>query len=341
MIGGKPHLFGVLTLKYEQESFLMNMKKQIVKYFFMFVAVLSTAYFWFMVFRIVNSTNTENWFLPIIVFSVMFTSWALAILLENNHWHFFIFELILIFSGFIFGQTLFMIGSSFIAMIVLYLGTVWVHESMEARIKLNIWMSLRLGRRLFVTAISIIIIGGFLIPVVLSGREKVLPLINITDNQTRVITKVMSIFDSNLKNNNLTQMTVDEYIAKEEGNRINNNTGGGVSHLLDTKNNAILIAGRKSISKMVSRDVKGDEKMINIFTEIINNKINDYFNTEISQASDFAPLFFSGLSFFAVFSVGSFVTSFLTFLVTIIFKVLLLTKLVKVGTKEVQVEVIE
>jgi hypothetical protein len=207
-------------------------------------------------------------------------------------------------------------------------------------------MSLRLGRRLFVAAITLVVIGGFLMPVLLSGEKRALPLISIGEKQIGMIGKVIAIFDPNLDAKKSVKMTVDEYILKQQANSMDSNESGLRGKAIPEgfatiERRTILVAGRTSISKLVERDVGGDEKIMSIFVEVINGKINNYFNTEVSQASGFAPLLFSALSFFAIFSIGSFITSLLTFLVAVIFKLLLLTKLVNLGTKEVQVEVIE
>lgn len=310
----------------------------------MFGAILSSIYFWFIISNLVNTTEAENWLLPVLIFGVMFVFWSLAVLLENKKWKFLLFGTILILGGVIFTQNILYFIASIVATGILYLGTVWIHESMDARIKLSIWMNLRLGRRLFVAAMTLVVVGGFLVPILLSGKERTLPLINIGEGQIGLIGKVISILDPNLSAQESTDMTVDEYILKQQGQA--NDNDNNLSHknstngFVDIERRVILTAGRTSISKLVERDVSGGEKIMVIFAEVINNKVNNYFNTDMSQASGFAPLLFSALSFFAIFSIGSFVTSFLTFLVAIIFKILLLTKLVKIGTKEVQVEII-
>ncbi len=320
-------------------------KKNITKYFFMFGAIVSAVYFWGIVFGLVSTTKSENWLAPVVIFGVMFIFWSLAIILGERKLEFFLFGVGLIFVGLIFSQDIFFIVVAILAVIILFVGTVWVHDSMKARVKLNIWMSLRLGRRLFVAAISLVVIGGFLMPVVLSGEKKTLPLVNITEKQIKLVGKAVSLFDSNLEEGGLSEMTVDEYIMKEqEGiSDQHKNILGSKSiskEFTGIEKQIILTGGRESVSRLVARDVRGDEKIMNIFAEIINNKINNYFNTEVSQASGFAPLFFSVLSFFAVFSVGSFVTSLLTFLVAIIFKLLVWIKLIELGKKNVEVEVI-
>jgi len=319
-------------------------KKKIVKYFFIIGAVISSIYFWRTIFKLISATEVECWISAMAIFSIFFIFWSLGTLLEDKRWNFFLFEGVLIFTGIIFSQDQFFILTAFLAWGILYLGTIWVHDSMKARVRLNIWMSLRLGRRLFVAAITIVIVGGFLMPVVLSGEKKVLPLINITDNQARLVSKMMSIFDSNIDENGLASMTVDEYILKEQKgfrserkNILNNNS---TTAFTEIEKRAIIANGRASISKLVARSVQGDEKIMSIFTEMINNKINNYFNTEVSQASGFAPLFFSILSFFAIFSVGSFITSLLTFVVAVLFRLLVLTRLIEIGKKKVEVEVI-
>ena len=322
------------------------MKKNITKYLFMLGAILTSIYFWFIISNLVNTTEAENWLLPVLIFGVMFVFWSLAVLLENKKWKFLLFGAMLILGGGIFTQNILYFIASIVAIGILYLGTIWIHESMDTRIKLSIWMSLRLGRRLFVAAMTLVVVGGFLVPILLSGKERTLPLINIGEEQIGLIGKIVSIFDPNLNAQESVEMTVDEYILKQQGQANDSDNDNNLSYknnsngFVDIERRAILTAGRTSVSRLAERDVAGEEKIMGIFAEVINNKINNYFNTDMSQSSGFAPLLFSALSFFAVFSIGSFVTSFLTFLVSGIFKVLLLTKLVKLGTKEVQVEII-
>ena len=96
-----------------------NIKKETTKYFFMFGAITSAVYFWLVISRLVNTTESENWVLPIIIFGVIFIFWSLAILLENTRWRFLLFEGVLIFVGIIFTQNIFFILTALLAIGVL------------------------------------------------------------------------------------------------------------------------------------------------------------------------------------------------------------------------------
>lgn len=302
-------------------------------------AAVSTVCFWQIILSLVDTIDAENWLLPVVIFSIMFIFWSLAIILEDRKTNLFIFGSTLILLGGFFAQNIFFAGISFFAIGILYLGTVWIHQSMDSRIKLNIWLSLRLGRKLFVMAFSLVVIVGFLMPILLSGEKRILPVINVGEKHISLVGRMVAAIDSNFNFEELSTMTIDEYILKEQGRSIGTEIKNQ-KNLINSEIEIILLSGRADIAHLANRKVHGQEKIMDIFIEIINNKINSYFNTEISQSSDFAPFLFSAFSFFAVFSVGSFVTMFLTFFVAVIFKILLLTNLVQISKKNVQVEVI-
>ncbi len=322
----------------------IKMKNKIIKHFFLAGMVLSAWFLWWSIGSLIKTSITENWFYPIIFFSLFFVTLSLATILTENKRKLFLFGGLAILGGVFFADNkITYLLVAMIAMTLLFLGMQIVRKEMAERIKINIWSNLRFGRKLFVLAVTVIIAIGFLSTPLLSGDKKSLPKIGISEKQVRLISKVMTTFNSDIKGEELEEMTIDEYILKIQ---IKN----GDSSLLEktlaldpSYKVAILTAGRESVGKLAGRTVDGEEKILSIFSEIINNKINDYFNVNVEYGDytiALAPWLFIALAFLTIFSIGMFISPLLILIVRIMLALLVAVGILKIEKKETKMEII-
>lgn len=105
----------------------------------------------------------------------------------------------------------------------------------------------------------------------------------------------------------------------------------------------ILSEGRKKLSEMVGFELRGDEKVSEIMSEVINNKISSYFNPAAGNqgGSTVLPFALAALMFFTVVPIGSFFSTFWILLAQFIFFLLVRFGLVGVAKIQKEVEVIE
>lgn len=321
-------------------------KKDSVKYIFAGLAVASSLFLWIIIDGLVNTATSENWVLPAALFSAVFTLWATVVMLEESKIKLAVFSGVLCGVGLLLAQDTLLILSVVTGTVVMFFGAMAIRDSMFNRIKISIWTSLRLGRRFFVMAIVVVIVGGFLMPVLLSGKGRSLPILNIEDGKFRIFSKTLALVDPSIEFEELDNLTVDEYVLRQQllAMKKAQQDGGlleGTEIVLSEKEKDWLItSGRASVTSLVERRVSGDELIVSVFVEIVNNKINGYFNTGNGVSSEFAPWVFAGLAFFAILSVGSLLSLISVIVVIGIFKILLLTKVLKIDTKSVEVELI-
>jgi len=150
----------------------------------------------------------------------------------------------------------------------------------------------------------------------------------------------MSIVDPDLFNQNGELSTVDEFVFQKfkKDNLYN------VDKIDDFQKENILNEGRSSVSKMTERTVGGEEKMMNVFVEILNKKVDDFLSLNTGYLDQDMPvmhLVFTLIIFLTVSTTGMILSLFLILLVGIIFKLLVLVGLLSIDKKAVNMEIVQ
>ncbi len=333
------------------------MKRQVIKYAELLLVIIFAFLLWQSANRIIQTSQTENWLQPIIFFSLFFICWSLgAILIKNNRLFFGVSMLALIIP-LIFTANIFLFGVIIVSGVILWTGKKVVQNELKLRIKISVWNSLRLERRFFVFAIALILTGQYYFGVNQLDTNKTLPEFKINSQQTRWATKILSKFDPSFKSgDNTEEITVDDFILKKinqdenSANIVDVKNDIPLGYIVDNdsieklKKQSILKEGRESISKMVEHKITGNEKMMDIFSEIINKKINKFMNVNVGYVDQNIPIMhwiFTGLLFLSIVSIGMFLSPFLIMLTWLLFKIMISVKFVSVGKKMIEVEVIE
>lgn len=333
------------------------MKKQIIKYVELFLVAVFAFLLWQSSNEIIQTAQTENWWRPIIFFSLFFICWSLGAILIKNKWLFFMVSMASLMMPLIFVANIAFLGIIAISGVILWIGRNVVKNELNSRIKISVWNSLRLERRFFVFAIALILTGQYYFGSSYLDQNKKLPEFKISDRQSLWAIRILSKFDSSFINSNDGEIvTIDDFILKKMNNReysaeiiaAGKNVPSGYivkdDNFEKMKRQAILNEGRENISKMVERKIVGDEKAINIFSEIINKKINKFMNVNIGYIDQNIPIMnwvFTGLLFLSIVSAGMFLSPFLIILTWLIFKAMISVKFVIVENRTIEAEVIK
>ena len=101
--------------------------------------------------------------------------------------------------------------------------------------------------------------------------------------------------------------------------------------------------GRKKLSDLLEREMKGDEKTSFVFSEIINKKINENFQSNISKEKGNStwPIVLTFILFLTIWPLGSLLADGLAFGTGFIFWLTLKFKLVKIVKVMVEAQRIE
>lgn len=331
------------------------MKKQILKYSLAFSIMLYAFLSWFSVDRAINVPGSSTWLIPMMCFSLFFIALSLGVLIIKEKFllHIilgvsFLFSLIFAFS---IGHIIILLFSC----LLVYLAMERISNELKENIKLNIAKSMRTGRILTVLALALSITSQYTSEVINSEKANVLPKLNF--NFT--ISKVIPIIYPDLKDSNGNVFTVDNFILEVAQKK----SGGILGGILNSqelaegdvsidKNKAeqiilnnqekILKDGRASFGKLSGKDLTGQEKIADVFSEIINNQISKYFSPNLEK-SDFplATFFMSFFLILTIISIGPFMAIIAGYVAIFIFWLFKKTKLVIVSSVMKEVEVIE
>ena len=326
------------------------MKKQAVKYIGLLTIFSSALFLWWSAKNIIETPQTENWFLPIVLFSSFFIFWSLGLILIKNDWLFYGLSVLSVMISFIW---FFSWGYALVvavALISLFAGRKVAQDEMSARVKISVWNSLRLERRFFVFAISLILTGQYFFSGGQMTAAKSLPQLKISDKQAEYLTKIFSKFDPTLKSQkNINKMTVDEFILLNAGQDgeydydYNNLSAENKNILLKKKKQMILQKGRENLSRMAERNILGNEKILDVFTGIVNNKINKLADNNIGYLDgeiSLTYIIFSILLFLTIFSLGMLISPILILLTWLMFKFMIVVGLIGIKNKTVEMEII-
>ncbi|HFC77024.1 MAG TPA: hypothetical protein ENJ27_02240 [Candidatus Moranbacteria bacterium] len=333
----------------------IKMKRKIVKYTELSLVVIFAFLLWQSANKIIQTSQTESWWQPIIFFALFFISWSLGAILVKSKGLFLGTYMLALFSVLFFTTNIFLLGIIILSSSILWIGRSVVRDELDSRIKISVWNSLRLGRRFFVFAIALILTGQYYFGVSQLDKNRTLPEFKISSRQSQWITKALSQFDPAFKSSNNKAMTVDDFILNKMANDKNYINSINLENNFDKKlipkigfekdtKQAIIEKGRESISKMVERTVSGDEKIMDIFSEIINNKINNFANVNIGYVDQNIPIMhwvFTGLLFLSIISIGMFLSPFLIILTWILFETMVRLKFIAVDKKMIEVEIIK
>ena len=107
----------------------------------------------------------------------------------------------------------------------------------------------------------------------------------------------------------------------------------------------ILRKGRKQISDLIKRPVRGDEEVASVFSQMISTKIEDFINFDAGKSSygsaSYLPVILTFLLFLSILSFGSFFGPLWVMLAQVIFWLMVKLRWVKINKIMVEQEVIE
>lgn len=297
------------------------------------------------------------WGIDSIVLKDSFGSWLLVFVLISSWFIVFLLNLILIEKKRLFfpaaGISLLIslfFTFSFVQLILIFIGMIFclwaywlVNREKKMIVLVEVWRMVRPARMAVVLILSLIISGQFYYNIISSGIEDWAPKIDFGDTEKKVVAKFISVFDSSFRVENIEKITVNEFVARKIVENQERQEGFFIEKEVapDVLSELVLEEGRVSFSNMVGREVSGDEEVFNVFSEVVNNRINDFFQTNIeSEYVIFIPWTIFIMLFLMTFSIISFLTPLLVYTTKVIFAILLKLKLVSVEKISIEKEVI-
>ena len=203
-----------------------------------------------------------------------------------------------------------------------------------------------MGKFKIVLALSLLISSQYFFITNNPNGQKVIPKLDFSLITSKVVEPVLSFVNPSFKSIPKGELTVDEFIIHSQQNIDKTNSSEEINssriQFLQKNNEMIVQEGRRQLSQMVGRVVGGNEKMSDIFAELINKKINDFFQPKINDDSSFSFYSYAVaiILFITIWPLSSILTILWFLIIIFIFKIFVYFSLVEIKKVTVQKEII-
>lgn len=323
-----------------------DVKYQILKYSLAFLLLIFAFFLWRSIDRAIFVEGASVWKVPFVWSSLFFGVLALAILLIKERTVSLSAMAVSFLISFFYSYSTFHGLILLIAILLVLVAEGKMRDDFRERLKINLGKNIRAGSIFVVFAISLTIATQYYFETKDLATDKYLPRLEMDQRTSSLALKALSNFMPQAKDLGNPEMTVDQFLlgiyARQMG--IGEASSPSVENSLiqeqlkkldptqrtlveeklkSAENNPALDEGRKQISKLALREVKGSEKIGDVFSEILNKKISGYFMPNIISHES-SPLF-SGIIALILFLTAVSLGSSLMFLWIWVIKIIFFT----------------
>jgi hypothetical protein len=331
---------------------------------------------WLSVSRAVTVPDSSTWAVPMILFSAYLILICLDIILFRE---LLLLELILIGSlalSFLITPAWLQIGAIFISSYFLFVSSRNIREDMELNIKISIWKSLQAGKSFLLMAVTLLIAMQYFTVINNFAGEKKVPHFDVSFVTKKVAIPFVSAINPQFKVLKDETLTVDQFILQSQDAALKNlELNAENEQLVDSKiplelpaaqrdalkkqamekfiaaqqqvieknQELILIDGRRQLSELSGNSLTGSEKISDVFTGLVSNKIDEYFNPKTAggQKSSVFAIILATVLLLTIYPLGSVMTVVWFLLVKFVIFIFLKSDVLKVGSMTVSKEILE
>jgi len=305
----------------------MPEKQKILKYILIFLTLLFSFLVWFSVSQAINVPTASNWGIPILWFSFFFISLSLCLVLIKR----LVFAELIILATF-FLSLLFVfiwegIFQHILVILISFLFASWgirrIRQDLKLNIIIDLWKTLRTGSALLIFAFSLIIASQYYWETKNTSLENTLPKFKIDAFSEKLTSKVLSFVNPDFKNLDEENITVDQFILETRKKQFTESLVSEElsNELFENSQALVLEEGRRQLSDLAGIKLNGQEKLSDIFSSTVNNRINNLISPSFSDNSQLPllHLILAFILFLTVASLGSFLGILLIPLANLIF----------------------
>ena len=338
------------------------------------LTMLFALFSWLSVRNAITVATSSTWAVPMTLFSVYIILACLSMILFREV---LLLELVLIGSlvlSLFFAFSWFQLGVILLGAYFLFLSSRKIRQDMDLNVKINVWKSLQTGKSYLLIAFSLMITIQYFVVMSSFDGEKKVPHFDTSFITKKIALPIVSALNPQFKVLQNETLTVDQFILQTQNSMpksdfsaveqevineqlpsnltpaqkeiIMQQASDNFSDIKTTviqKNQEIAFAvGRKQLSDIVGFQVTGDEKIADVFTGLINNKINDYFNPKMggSSSGSVFVVILAIILFLTIFPLGSVISIVWFLIVELVIIILLKTKVLEVKNIKVSKEVL-
>jgi len=340
------------------------------------MTMLTALFAWFSVKNAIMVPDSSTWAVPMIFFSVYAILLCLDALLFKEV---LLLELILIGSlmlSLIFAFSWLQLVVVVIGSYFMFLSSRDIREDMELNIKISLRKSLQVGKAYLIIALSLVITMQYFVVMKSFDGEKKVPHFDVSYITKKIAIPFASKINPQFAALKDESLTVDQFILQAQNSfftsqgmsiedeqildeniptnipatqreeikkQAKDNYSGAQSNLLKKNQELILVSGRKKLSEQVGITLNGNEKISDVFTNIISGKIDDYFNPKISgdKNSSIFLIILAFVLFLTIYPLGSILSVLWFLIVSLIMHIFLRLKVLQIKTITVSKESLE
>jgi hypothetical protein len=258
-------------------------------------------------------------------------------------------ELVALVAFFLSLYFVFISGGIFWHSLIIFMGFLFaswgigrIRQDLKLNIVIDLWKTLKTGSTFLIFAFSLIIASQYYWETKNTSLESALPKFKIDALSEKLTSKVLSSVNPDFKNLDEDNITVDQFILETgkkqfEEEAVLMKAGSG---LYENSQALVLEEGRKQFSDLAGMKLSGQEKLSDVFSSIVNNRINSFIVPSFSENSNLPllHLILAFILFLTVVSLGSFLSIFLIPLTKLIFFALRRNGLVEIIKVQKEVE---
>lgn len=329
-----------------------------MKYVLPSLMIVASFFAWFSIYRAMKIPEASIWLVPAFCFSLYVISICLVAVMVRQE---IVVELAIAFSFLLSLVFTFSIGY----LLILILCTLFmlyavrnIRKDLDLNVKINLWKSLYTGKFKIALSLAIIISSQFFFFVSKTDGQKTVPKFDVSSITSKLVKPILGIINPEFKKIEQDGITVDQFILIESKKDIldgeemiyeqipydlpNEQKEALKQQALQQINDLMLQTGRQNLSQITEKNLKGDEKIGDVFVGFIDKRINDYFQPKVGEDAPSSLLAYivSMILFLTIWPIGSILALIWFVVVIIIFKILLYFGLVKIKTITVEREMI-
>lgn len=310
-------------------------KREIFGIFLLLVVGLCSFVAWRAFSLVMTDGGVSSIWTPIIWFAFLASIFFLGMIVWKRTFLQFTGGAFVFVSGLFFlrSQEYIIVGA--ISMMCLYWGSTSVAEECEERTHFHFFKNVKAGSFLFVLGLSLLLSGGYYTFLKDVSWEEMVPRFRIGEEMTGVIFKVAGVTNPSFAKLSDGGMTVDEFLQNLEQNKQDSPLSSQVNNQQDlltaypqmkqflngevlplslgskspkTAEELFLDGGRAQIASLVGRPVMGSEKMSDVLSSAVQNKLIAFLrgeNTTQHIPSQAIPFFLALLLFLTLLSFSS------------------------------------
>lgn len=309
------------------------------------VPISSLVSFWVLE-RAINVADASVWRAPILSFSSFFIVLCLLVVVAKRIRP---VELAIALSyliSFLFSFDLSRAAFLLAAFLLTFLAIGRIRKDLSLNIHIDLGKSLGAGKTLVIVSFALLISSQYFSEIRDRSSQAMIPSLELGNTSGMVTSRILSLVNPEYEDINNKNLSVDEFLGEVaidqfsasgtseiniDVDEIIRRKGGGVltesqkeeikdeaareiaeskKEISESAKKVAMIEGRRKLSEIAGKELTGQERMADVFSDVINRKITSYFQPVMSdrQAPPLIPMILALILFLTVVPLGNFLT---------------------------------